>query len=339
MSTLPRTLIPPFSGNLYAPIWAGVTPQLPGYCDVEFDFDPIQVTLSPGQTSYKNRIDVNADADYLCREIYCAPIGGTTIGASGQVNPKDLKIRITDGDGNFITSDWITANDLTMPVGPGILPLRKGSTCFVDLWNRGDGTLIVQMGFKGVKRFPCDSKQGPIPPFYPASARYCNEQAGERFEDYEYYYEMSNGANPFFPPWTQNLQPQSPNNVFRQFTLPTDDDADFLLRGITGMIMSSGSPVSQLGQECFLTFYDPAIVPMAREVQRIGQVPVLAGPGAELVLSNGGGRMNPIFPEQRIPRGSTVSVDIGLTLDASTVERVEFSLRGVKVYRAEDCAF
>lgn len=326
------TLLNPWSGNLYAPVWAPVTPQVPGCCDVDFDFDPLNVTLNPGQTSYKNPLVVDDDADYLAREIFIAPIAGSTTGESGAINPQDLKIRITDGDGNFITSDWITANDLCQPVGAAPLPLRKGTTVFVDLWNQGDGTLIVQMGFKGFKRFACNNTQGPIPPYYPERARYCNEWPGTRFEEWEYIFEFVNGANAFSPPWAQNLQPYSPNQVFALVPLATDKDADFLWRGITGMIMSNGGPVS-IVQQMWLTFYDHNTVPMAKAVPRLGSVPALPGPGAELVLSNGGGRMNPVFPEILVPRGATPQVDIAIACTTS----VQFSLRGFKVYTGADC--
>jgi len=332
MSTTIPTLLPPFAGNPYAPSWAGVTPQLPGYCDIDFDFDPITITLGAGQTSYKNRVQVDSDADYLAREIFIAPIAGSAVGVSGSINPQDLKIRITDGDGNFVTSDWITANDLCGPVGAAILPLRKGTTVFVDLWNQGDGTLVVQVGFKGFKRFPCTNEQGPIPPFYPLRSRYCNEWAGVRFKEYEYFYEFSNGASAFFPPWCRNLQPTSPNGNFQQFSLPMDDDAGFLWRGITGMIMSDVGPVN--AEEYFLLFYDHRIVPMAKAIPRPGLLPALAGPGCELVLSNGGGRMTPVFTEVYIPKGSLPFVDIAILAVGASVQ---FSLRGFKVYEDKTC--
>lgn len=333
MSTLPTLLLNPWSGNPYAPSWASVTPMMPGLCDVDFDFDPLTVTLGPSQISYKNALVVDSDADYLAREIFVAPIAGSTVGVSGAINPQDLKIRITDGDGNFITSDWITANDLCGPVGAAILPLRKDSTVFIDLWNQGDGSLVVQVGFKGFKRFPCTNQQGPIPPYYPLRARYCKEWAGARFEEYEYPFEFVNGFSAFSPPWARNLQPTSPNQVFAMLPLPTDKDADFLWRGITGTIMDGTAEVT-IAQQMWLTFYDHNTVPMANVVPRPGSLPVSAGPGAELVLSNGGGRMNPVFPEILVPRGATLLVDIAIAAATS----VQFSLRGLKVYTGMDCA-
>jgi hypothetical protein len=333
MSTLPQTLISPWRGNPYAPIWAGVTPVIPGYCDVEFDCDPMTVTIAAGQFSYKNQILIDDDADYLAREIFAMPIAGSTPGVSDTINPQDLKIRIVDGDGNFITSDWVTANDLCMPVGPSCLPLRKGCIVYVDLWNQGDATLIVQMGFKGFKRFPCNNEQGPIPKFRVLSDLYCKQWAGARFEEYEFFFEFSNGASAFFPPWSKNLQPITPNGIFRQIPLSIDNDADFLLRGVTGMFMSTDGPTNVL-EQFFLRFYNPVIVAMANEVPRLGSVPTPAGPGAEIVLSNGGGRMVPVFPEILIPRGSNFNVDIAL----QATDTVQFSLRGLKVYQGEVCA-
>lgn len=325
------------SGNLFAPAWQGVTPLLKGWCDVDFDFTPIQVAVAPGSFALKNQLPVDTDADYLSREIFVAPIAGTTGDPiTGIVNPSDLKIRITDGDGNAITSDWITANDLNGPVGPVPLPLRKGSIPLIDFWNQGTGTLIVQCGVKGFKRFKCSNEQGVIPPFYPASLRYCKPWRGVRFEDYEYPFAFSNGTSPFYPPWVTNLQPSSPNSVFQKFPLPIDNDADFLWRGLTGMIMTQGpSPVAQLPNEFMLLFYDNEQVPLARAVPRFGFTPAIAGPPAELVLSNGGGRMAPFFSEIFIPRGSNVYCDV--VLQTNPGEVAMFSLRGVKVYDEGAC--
>jgi hypothetical protein len=331
MSTTP-TILRPWAGNLYAPSWAAVTPQLPGCCDVDYDFDPLNVTLGAGQFSYKNPINVDDDADYLAREIFVGPIAGSQLGTDGQISPQDLKVRITDGDGNYITSDWITANDLCGPVGAAILPLRKATTLFIDFWNQGDGALNIQFGFKGFKRFPCNADQGPIPKYWPMRARYCKEWAGARFEEWEYVYEFVNGFSAFSPPWAQNLQPTSPNQIFQKLPLPTEKDADFLWRGLSGAIMSHGGPVV-IPQQMWLTFYDHNTIPMANAVPRPGSVPALPGPGAELVLSNGGGRMNPVFPEILVPRGATLAVDIAIACATS----VQFSLRGLKVYTGAGC--
>ena len=322
----------PWSGNMYAPKWAGFTPQLPGWCDVEFDFDPITVTIAPGIQSLKNQLQVDNDADYLAREIFAQPIVGTT----GTLNPQDLKFRLVDGDGQFITSDWVTLNDINGPVGPAVLPFRKGSQPYVDIWNQSaSSTAVVIIGFKGWKRVKCDTKQGDIPEFRPQSRRFCKPwHPAIWFEEYEYFFEFVNGTLATAPPWAVNLQPQTPNNVFQQFALRTDDDASFLWRGCSGMIMSKGGPAPIPG-EWFLTFYDNAIVPLARQIPRVGLMPNIAGPGAEMVLSNGGGRMAPHWPEIYIPRGAVVSVDNAL-LTPATVS-VQFSLRGVKVYGEEFC--
>jgi len=306
------TLIAPWRGNLLAPMWAGVTPQLPGYCDVEFDFVPVQVTIPPGGLSLKNQLPVDMDADYLGREFFVSPIAGTTSGA----NPQDLKIRITDGDSNAITSDWITANDINGVFGPSVLPFRKGSVILVDFWNQGTATLVVMMGIKGFKRFPCNDKQGPLPPFYPESARFCKEWEGVRFEEYEYFYEFSNYVTPFSPPWAQSLNAYGAS-VFRQVPLPTDNDADFLWRGTTGQIMRSGAAGLSSAGRVSLRFYDHNIVPLANVIPTTG-----LGPGAELVLSDGGGRMSPAFPEILIPRGSSAAVDIGVNLNLSATQPV-----------------
>lgn len=332
MSASPSLILGPWSTNMFAPKWASIVPQdIPGWCDVEFDFVPITLTVGPGAQSLKNILFVDGDADYLTRELIALPIAGTT----GTLNPQDLKIRLTDGDGQAITSDWVTMNDLNGPVGPAVIPLRKGSQPYVDIWNQGAATAVLVVGFKGVKRFPCDTKQPDVAMFVPQAKRFCKPWAkGITFREYEYFFEFVNGTLATAPPWAVNLQPQTPNREFQQFPLQTDNDASFLWRGTSGMIMSKGGPAPVPG-EWFLRFFDAATVPLARQVPRPGLTPSIAGPGAEMVLSNGGGRMSPHLPELYIPRGGIVSVDIGL-LTPATVS-VQFSLRGVKVYGEETC--
>ena len=247
---------------MYAPKWATITPQLPGWCDVEFDFDPLTLTIAPGQQLLKNELLVDGDADYLDREIVALPIAGTT----GTLNPQDLKIRLTDGDAQFITSDWVTLNDINGPVGPAVLAFRKGSKPYFDIWNQSEtSTAVVVVGFKGWKRVKCDAKQADLPKFVPQSQRFCKPWApGIRFEEYEYFFEFVNGTLATAPPWCVNLEPQTPNQQFNQFALRTDDDASFLWRGTSGMIMSLGGGVAIPGN-WFLRFYDNALVPLARQ--------------------------------------------------------------------------
>ncbi len=345
MSSTPQPpLLGRWAGNMYAPRWAGVTPQLPGFCDVDFDYSLgnagdffVTVSLGPGVISLKNPVAIDTDADYLAREIYVAPLPGSTLGVSAHINPQDLKIRVRDADGQAITSDWVTANDLCGPLGPSPLPFAKGGLVLIDLWNQGDGTLLVQMGFKGWKRFPCSETQDPIPAFIPQSRRFCVEQPGQRFEDYEYFYEFANGSNTLYPPWVTNLQPQSPGQIFARLSLQTEQDADFLWRGTTGMIMQHGGPISQVPDQFFLTFYDRDQIALQNQVPHPGITPTPSGPSAEMLISNGGGRMSPHWPEVFIPRGAPVLVDILLKTPATGLSRVQVSLRGVKVYTDADC--
>lgn len=347
MATRP-TLLSPWSGDLYAPTWAGIYPMLPGFCDVDFDYSMgnegdffFTVTLGPSgsgtEFALKQPCNINTDADYLAREMYVSPLAGSTVGDSGAINPQDLKIRVRDGDGNAITSDWMTANDLCGPLGPCALPLRKGGNVTIDLWNQGDGTLVVAAGFKGWKRFPCTADQGKLNPFNVQRRMFCKPWPGVRFEEYEYFFEFANGPNALYPPWVNNLQPQSPGQIFANFALPTDNDADFFWRGTTGMIMSAGGPIAQVPDSFFLLFYDRDLIPLANQVPHPGVNPTPSGPSAEMLISNGGGRMSPHWPEIFVPRGATVPVDILLQTPLTGLSSVQFSLRGVKVYNEADC--
>lgn len=352
MSTSPQGFsINPWRSNMYAPCWAAISRQLPGFCDTDFDYPAglaqaqaagtiEAVSIAAGQILLGRalpalQIAIDSDADYLAREIYISPIGGS----GSPANPQDLKMRLQDGDGNFITSDWVTANDLCGPLGPIPLPFRKGSIAYVDLWNQGSSALTVQVGLKGFKRWACSDQQPPVPPFLPVSKRYCKEWSGVRFEEYEYFFEFGNGSSDsaFVSPWSVDLAPISPNGIFAHFPLQTDTDADFLWRGITGMIMSPGGPVSQIPQEAFLGFYDDLTVPLFNQQPRAGATPSAPPPGAELVISNGGGRAVPVFPEILVKRGGVIPLDICLQIP-SGLNLIQFSLRGFKVYNEMDCS-
>lgn len=344
-----NSLLSQWSGDMYAPTWAGIYRQLAGFCDVDFDYPFgnagdffFTQTLGPSgsgtEFALKIPVNIDSDADYLAREIYVAPVAGSIVGVSGAINPQDLKIRVRDADGKAITSDWVTANDLCGPLGPCALPLRRAGLVQIDLWNQGDGTLVVQMGFKGWKRFPCNEQQGEIPPFIPQRSRFCVEQPGQRFEEFEYFYEFANGPNAFYPPWVSNLQPLAPNQIFAKIALPTEQDADFLWRGTTGMIMSDGGPIAQVPDAFFVTFYDQDQVALANQFPHPGINPTPSGPSADLIMSNGGGRMAPHWPEVFVPRGGTISVDILLQTPNTGLSSVQFSLRGFKVYTDGVCA-
>jgi len=344
MSTQPQSpLLDPWASDMYAPSWAAVTPQrVSGICDVQFDYGvgvngiPIAVTVAAGavllgRTNSQLQIQVDTDADFFAREIFIAPVGGSV----GNANPSDLKVRLTDADGNAITSDWCTANDLCGPVGPVPLTFRKGGLIFFDVWNQGTSTLLVQIGLKGFKRFPCTETQPPIPRFRSIRELLCREWPGVRFEDYEYFFQFARNSSAFFPPWTNVLN--STTMLFAQFPLQTDTDSSFLWRGITGIIQQTGGGYAQIPQQAFLGFYDYLTVPLSNTIPRLNQAPALAPPGAEMVLSNGGGRMIPHFPEILIPPGGVIPVDI-LVNFASGVNSVEFSLRGLKVYSEALCS-
>jgi hypothetical protein len=155
MSTFPRL------GNIYAPPWVPFSPIVPGICDLEFDNTVPQVPgnsilvlhggvpqLGQQETNSNQRLQVSSDSDEVVREIQIIalqPFGGT-------INPSDLRVRLRDGDGRLITSDFVYAVDLCGPVCPG-LSLRRGTVMLVDLVNMNAVTdLNVVLIFKTVKR-------------------------------------------------------------------------------------------------------------------------------------------------------------------------------------------
>ena len=101
--------------------------------------------------------------------------------------------------------------------------------------------------------------------------------------------------------------------------------------------MSGGAPIT-VPNAAFLKFYDIDQVPLANDFAHPQILPTPSGPSAEMVISNGGGRMCPHWSELLFPRGSVIPVDILLQTPASGLSSFQFSLRGFKVYNTADCA-
>jgi len=307
-------------GNIYAPPWVPFSPVVPGVCDTEFENTVPQVQGTSitvlhggvpqlGQQNSNQRLSISSDSDEVVREIqvlFLQPVGGV-------VNPSDLRVRLRDGDGRLITSDYVYAVDLSGPLCPG-LTLRRGTVMLVDLVNFNAAVdLKVQLIFKTVKRTNCDTTESILTPYMPLYRRYSKPGPGEEFHDCEFPFEfVSTGINDL-----------------TRIPLLVDNDADFLWRGITGDWNIPANPVSPVGNVA-LTFYDPNGTALVKVPTGGIQTPwnsQLAGMFRECLLSNGA-KLAPQFPEIRIPAGGGLDADI--SFGAATTLR--FSLRGVKVY-------
>lgn len=317
------TSFPPF-GNIYAPPWAAFSPQLPGICDAEFDnINPSDIgqfitvphggAIQLASNNPEQLVLISTDADEIAREIYITPIQPLT--ALTPVNPSDLRVRLRDGDGKLITSDFIYAVDLSV-LCPA-LSLRKGSKIQVDLVNMNATVdLLVQIVFRTVKRSRCSNVPEPlITPYCPMYRQFSQPKAGEEFHDCEFPFVFtSTGAKDLI-----------------RIPLLVDNDADFLWRGLTGDWNVPANPISPVGNVA-ITFYDPTGVELVKVPTTGIQTPwnsQIAGMFRECLLSNGGGRPAPQYPEIRIPAGGGLDADI--SFGAATTLR--FSLRGVKVYQ------
>jgi len=315
----------PAWGNIYAPPWVGFSPQLPGYCDAEFDNTVPQIqgtsilvshggVIQLGQQNSNQRLSVSSDADEIVREIQIVALPPLTAGAA--VNPSDLRVRLRDGDGRLITSDFVYAVDLSTALCPG-LSLRRGTILLVDLVNENATIdLNVQLIFKTAKRTACETTDQPlIAPYCPMYRRFSKPQPGEEFHDCEFPFTfVSTGASDLV-----------------RVPLLVDNDADFLWRGLTGDLNVPTNTVSPVGNVA-LTFYDPNGTALVKVPIGGIQTPwnsQLAGMFRECLLSNGGGRPAPQYPEIRIPAGGGLDADISFGAAAT----LRFSLRGVKVYQ------
>lgn len=277
---------------------------MPGVRDVEFDYDLPAVYVDAGQTIYGNQLALDSDADYLMRELQPIIVPG-----EGSVTPDAIRVRIRDGDGNVITSDFVPLLDL---IGPSAvpLPLRKGSVMLIDYQNRGAVPASVWFIMKGWKRFFCSDQTIVEPNYTPMYSRY-PVPPGMSPEDFEYPFQFNSNG---------------PGDLLR-VPLQTDNDADFAWRGLTGDWNTSNNDVDAVGS-IGLTFYDTIGVPLSFYPLANPWGSTNCGQFRELILSSGGGRPAPQWPQIIIPRGGAVSVDLSFGAPAT----VRFSLRGVKLY-------
>lgn len=299
---------PPF-GNIFAPPWLSFSRVQAGIRDMENDLDLPQVTVATGAVSRSNALTIDNDSDYLCREINFFVVSES--GAAPA--PSDLRVRIRDGDGRLFTSDFIPILDLNGPFVPP-WPLQRASVLLFDFQNigsAGGASSTIWAVLKGWKRITCADQTNWPSPYRPLYSRYLQPSAQLDIEDFEY-------------PVTVTV-----TGAGDQLRIPihTDNDGDFYWRGITGDWNTANNDVAVTGN-CGITFYDPSGLPIAQAPLTVPWGSPSSGPLRELILSSGGGRPAPIYPEIFIPRGGIITADYSL----GAAVTLRFSLRGVKSY-------
>jgi hypothetical protein len=232
--------------------------------------------------------------------------------------PGDLRVRIRDGNGKLFTTDFCYATDLN---GPFVIPwpLKRGSVLSFDLQNvNASSSITVMITLKGWKRAPCPEQQGMSSNYIAQRRRFTTAPdllRGAELEDYEYPFVFSLPAM---------------GSLLKQ-PLQTDNDADFIWKGLCGDLNSPANDVPAVGN-VVLAFYDPNGTPLGSyPLSFAGFAQPVRGMLRECILSNGGGGPNPFFPDIFVPRGGVPQVDV-LFSDAETVR---FTLRGLKVYKAQ----
>lgn len=298
----------PAFGNIFCPAWMGFSPILAGIRDIDYDLTFLSgpVTVAAGKLSRGNQMPVDSDADYLVREIQFSILAT----AEGLANPHDMRVRIRDGDGRLLTSDFVPVLDMNGPF-PVPWPLRRGAVLIFDFLNLGAVSETVGVLLKGWKRLTCDDPRDVPAPYQPLYSRYLQPDATNDLDDWEYPFSFSSSG--------AGDQLRVP--------LQTDNDADFLWRAIAGDWNTVNGDVATVGN-VGLTFYDVGGLPLSQYPLTNPWGSNQCGLFRESLLSNGGGRPSPFYPEIFIPRGGVVLVDLSFGAPAT----VRFSLRGMKVY-------
>jgi hypothetical protein len=296
-------------GNIYAPPWMSISPSIAGYTDIEFDIDLPTVTVQPSSILSNQTLQLDGDYDFLVREIQFVvfPV------ADESFEPSDLRARIRDPFGRLITSDFIQVQNLNGALAIVWGLKRQGQVTF-DFQNvNAENAISVQTILKGWKRKISPGAPAIRSPYVPMYRRYALPiDQGVHLEDYEY-------------PFT--FTASGPGDLLR-VPLPIEDQADFLWRGITGDFNSINNDVAVVGS-VGLRFYDYTGTPLSI----VGLTNPWGSPNVgqfrESILSSGGGRPAPMYPEILIPKGGAAEVDLSFGAAAT----VRFSLRGMNIYR------
>lgn len=297
--------LPPM-GNIWAPPWMGFSPVLANLRDAEFAFDLPPVAVAAQAYSIGNRLQIDADADFLVREIQLVVIQAEaeTLLAS------DIRVRLRSGDGRMLTTDFMPIVDLNGPMVPP-WNLRRGSVVLVDYFNANTlGSQTVWLVLKGWKRNPCDDPTEAPAPYVPMYQRYPVPQ-GQDVDDFEYPFTFTQAAA---------------GDLLKQ-PLQTDNDADFLWSALAGDWNTANNDVATVG-DVAMVFYDTDDVPLCIRGVQNPWGSMSAGVFRESTLSSGGGRPAPFHPSIFIPRGGVILLDLSFGGAAT----VRFSLRGKKIY-------
>lgn len=295
-------------GNILAPQWMGFSPVVAGCQDSEYDLaPPLAVVVGANSFSFGNQLAIDTD-DFLVREIQWYVVPG-----DGSLNPQDLRVRIRDSRGKLFTTQFVQLIDLTGPLVPA-WPLCQGSVLLFDFQNvNGSRSASVTVVLKGWRRKLCSTQPAVIPPYVPLWRRYTvPTEADTEIDDFEY-------------PFTFK---QAGAVDLLKVPIQTDNDADFLWRGLAGDWNTANNDVAVTGSVA-VTFYDPLGVPLIQYPLLNPWGSLACGLFRESVFPNGGGVPFGFFPEIFIPRGGVVQVDLSFG-GAATLRG---SLRGVKVYR------
>jgi hypothetical protein len=284
--------------NVFAPEWMGFTPPVSGVSDIETDLI-LPMTLTSGQVlsgSNALQLPIDSDADALLREIRYV-----FVGANPGALLTDMRVRLRDGDGNLVTSDYIYAADLAGSVGP-VLGLRKGSVLLFELQNVGAATINAQFILKCIKRIQGPAVKVLASPYTPLYKQYSTPPPGYHDEGYSYYYEI---------PLTLALPA-------RRVPLQTDNDAPFFWRATAG----DGSTFF-----ANVTLYGPSDVALQSRVMGV-EAPITPYEN----LFPGFGAQAPNYPEIEIPVGGVVLIDAVLFPGGPATGTLKLELRGVKRY-------
>ena len=310
-------------GNIYAPPWMCVSPSIAGYQDIESAvslptgdvlgrLNAVSVAAASvqlGSTTNGQTITLDGDYDFLVREMqFCVfPV------ADEAFEPTDLRVRIRDAFGWLVTSDFVYCQNLC-GVLPMIWGLKRNGVITFDFQNvNATDAINVQVVLKGWKRQACPGKPAIVSPYVPMYKRYfVPPGSGMELADFEYYVTFTaTGAGDLL-----------------RVPIRTDEDADFLWRGLQGDWNTATNDVAVVGN-VGLRFYDSTSVPLSVTGTTNPWNSSNVGQFRESLLSSGGGNVAPMYPEILIPKGGTAEVDLSFGAAAT----VRLSLRGLKVYK------
>jgi hypothetical protein len=284
-----NAILPACYSNPYAPPWRLPNFESP-WVNLRWTYDEVFLVPGGGKTQFNLTIPINGNSDFICRELAFD---------NGGAQPGSLLVRFKNADGRRMSHDLLQIEEYAGPI-PIDWYIKKGTNVYVDIQNT-DVTATLQVILKGISVYEPLGINTCMPGFEPERylplyKMYSRPAQGWHDEPYDMYFDVE----------------QNVSTVIQSQPLLMDSDADFYVRGITGLAAGVGL-VKVRFQDNWQNSLSAGYVLQGNEF----------GPAPQA---------RPIYPEICCPLQSNLTVDLSEYTGIGNASTL-FALRGVKRFR------